>query len=144
MLIPLLSAVLAACATGAAPTAAPTASPSIATPAVTIEPTGTPAATLVPVPSQLLGRWRAEFAANDVAVLEITERTYSIARESSGKGRLELDGDALLFSHGTLCTGDGRYAWTQTGETLHFESIGQDECPGRATSLDGVTYVRLD
>jgi hypothetical protein len=146
MVFSLLSAMamLAACASAAAPTAAPTANPSIATPAVTIEPTGTPVATLVPVPSELVGQWRAEFTANDFVLLEIKERAYSIVREASGQGRLELDGDALVFSHGSLCTGEGRYAWTLTGETLHFDSIGRDDCPGRESSLDGATYVRLD
>jgi hypothetical protein len=141
MVILLLSAVVAACASTAVPTATPTGSPVIATPALTIEPTGTPEPTLASVPAELLGTWQADFGGGDVAILRIKERAYAITREGSATGRLEPDDGALLFSHSDLCTGEGRYAWTLEGDALHLESIGTDACPGRQKSLDGVTYV---
>ena len=116
----------------------------IATPSVTLEPTDAPVATPVSFPAELIGKWRAEISADDIIVLDIKAGSYSIAREASAKGRLELDGAALIFSHGTLCTGDGRYSWTVTGDTLQFKLIGPDACPGRETSIDGVTYVRVN
>jgi hypothetical protein len=144
MLIPLLSAVLAACAPAAAPSVAPTGSPAIATPIVTIEPTARTEPTPEPIPADLLGKWQAEFAEGDVAVLELKEHAFSIVRFGSANGRLELDDGALLFSHSSLCAGEGRYAWTLDGDTLQLESIGTDACEGREKSLDGATYVRLD
>ena len=147
MLFPLLGVLLAACATGTAATGAP----SLATPIATIEPTGTPVATIAvpvatsePVPAELLGKWRSEFAEGDVAVLTIKEDAFLLERMALANGWLELDDGALLFSHSSLCIGEGRYDWKLSGETLVLESIGTDECDGRSKSLDGVTYIRVE
>lgn len=149
VLLPLLLAgVVAACASTASPTAAPTASPAMATaemtPVATIAPTGSPAPKPGLVPAQLIGKWQADFGGGDLAVLQLKEQSFSIVREGSANGRLELIDGALLFSHSSLCSGDGRYTWTLDGDKLHLESIGTDQCDGRAKSLNGVAYIRLN
>jgi hypothetical protein len=50
----------------------------------------------------------------------------------------------LDFYGGDPCSGRGSYDWSTDGETLTFRLIGEDECPGRATVLDGYTYTRPD
>lgn len=144
----MLSGVLAACAPAAAtppPVAqspAPTAS--VATASLATEaPSAVPAATAQPLPSELIGKWLSEQSTADIPIdLEIKQGSYSISHLELARGRLEVDGDALVFSHGSLCAGNGRYSWSVDGNELTFQSIEPDECPGRAAGLDGVTYTR--
>ena len=136
--------VAAACSPVGAPGAssgltAVTATPS---PAASIEAAASESPTQAPLPAELLGRWQVELSPGDTLTLEIKDGAYGIRRSGadSGRGRLELDGDALVFSHSTICAGEGRYAWSLHGGELHLTSIAPDACPTRAGLIEGQSF----
>jgi hypothetical protein len=140
-----LGVALAACAP-----AAPTLPPVSPSPAPTARlaseaPTAAPAVTPQPLPAEIIGKWQSELSTEELPIdLEIKQGSYSLFHLSMARGRLEVDGDGLAFSHSTQCAGEGRYRWLVEGNELTFQSIEPDECPGRAAGLDGITYTRLD
>jgi hypothetical protein len=91
-----------------------------------------------------VGRWRALLGPNDVSVLTMTGSSYSIARFGTGSGPINVEGDVIRFLNSSLCDGVGEYRWSIDGESLQFDSLEADQCPGRADALDGRTYKRLD
>lgn len=138
-----LSAALCACAPAAAtlspvsPGPAPTAS------LAPENPSEAPGVTAQPLPDEIIGKWHSELSTDDLPIdLEIKQGSYSLFHLSMARGRLEVDGDGLVFSHGSLCTGVGRYSWSVEGNELTFQSMAPDECPGRAAGLDGITFTR--
>lgn len=144
ILVILLGLSAAACTQAGAPsaTAGPTALPPSIVAATQAALTDAPAATAVPLPAGLAGKWKVELAPGDIATLELGPGFYVIERGDSGRGRLEADGSTLVLSHGTKCAGEGRYAWTITAGALHLQSSTPDACPGRAQSIDGQTFAR--
>jgi len=105
----------------------------------TLPPQPTPAH---PAPPELVGEWVAEVAEDDVIRLELTEKAFDITRFGTANGRIEVFDDEIVFSHSSLCVGDGRYTWTVSGDTLSFESVTPDECPDRAKSIDGIEFTQ--
>jgi hypothetical protein len=117
-------------ATALPPSVAPTAAPTAEPPAPTL---------LNAAPAEMISRWTS-----DVAKVDITATKLAISGvDFPTSMRLEVFGQELVLSHGTLCAGDGRYRWTIEGDTLRFEPIGPDNCERRQKSFDGVTYTRL-
>jgi hypothetical protein len=113
-----------------APTEVPTAEPPAPTP---------PNA----APAEMIGKWTTELSNGDVATLDITATKIAISGvDFPTTMRLEVFGQELVVSHGSLCAGDGRYRWSIEGDTLRFESIGPDACDRRQPSFDGVAYTR--
>jgi hypothetical protein len=140
-----LSVVLAACAPAAATLPPVTPSPAPTASRATADPSTTPAVTAKPLPAEIIGKWESELSTEDLPIdLEIKQGSYSLFHLSMARGRLGVDGDGLVFSNSTLCTGTGRYRWSVEGNELTFESIEPDECQGRAAGLDGITFTRLD
>jgi hypothetical protein len=95
-----------------------------------------------PAPPELVGRWAAEISEDDVIRLELTDRGFEIYRFGSASGRIEVFGDEIVFSHSSLCSGEGRYRWSVEGQTLLFASIEPDVCDGRSKSLDDIEFTR--
>jgi hypothetical protein len=109
-----------------APTAAPTAEPPAQTP-------------LNPAPAQMISRWTS-----DVATVDITATKLAISEvDFPTSMRLEVVGQELVLSHGSLCGDEGRYRWSIEGDTLRLEPIGPDPCDRRQPYFDGVTYTRV-
>ena len=124
-----------------APSAAPTVLPSASS-----APTATPPAPtlLNPAPDQMLGKWRAKLADDDIITLNIGPTGIRITRFFTSAIRLEVFGDEAVLSHSNLCEGAGRYRWAIDGETLRFDSVSPDPCDGRQKSFDGVTFTRVE
>lgn len=142
----LLGLVALACAPVGAPVASsgPTAVPTTASPATSTQTATNAVSTRPPLPAELLGRWQVELSAADTLTLEIKDGAYVITRSGadSGRGRLELVGETLVFSHSTICAGEGRYTWAIDGGKLQLASIAPDACPTRAGLIDGQSFSR--
>jgi hypothetical protein len=135
---------LAGCTQVARPSDRSTPEP--ASPAATVRPTSAAVPTpAFPAPAELQGTWRAVIGQDEVT-LRIRETSYSISRvtagfPATGNGRVEVDGDEIVFSGSNRCAddGDGRYQWAIDGDVLRFTSLAPDPC---ARPLDGVEYTR--
>lgn len=148
----LLSLGLAACGQAANEGGVATTSPQSAASAVTnATPTGTVRPTAVaqptpqfPAPPELQGTWHGIVAEGDEVTLRIRETSYTISRvtagfPATGNGRVEVDGDEIVFSRSNRCAGDGRYRWSIEGDVLRFAPIASDPC---ARPFDGIDYTR--
>jgi len=120
-------------------------------PAPTEQPTAVPAPTPeFPAPAELQGTWEAVSDSGSDLVLVIRETGYRLTQSSaaigsqSATGRVEVDGDEIVFSNATACTGDGRYRWSIESGVLRFEPIGEDACPGRTGSMADTEYSRAE
>jgi hypothetical protein len=144
ILLALLVAV--ACSPAGPPGASPvlTVVPATASPAASIQAPASEAPTRAPLPADLVGRWQVELSPGDTLTLELKDGAYVISRSGadSGRGRLELDGDTLVFSHSTICAGEGRYAWSIEAGELQLTSIAPDACPSRAGLIEGQSFSR--
>jgi hypothetical protein len=136
---------VAAAPSSAPPSAAP---PSLAPPATT-DPTASPAASAeasVPpdaAPIELQGTWANEGGTPNLRLL-IGPVTYRITRDgNTGSGSISVNGDVIRFMAGTICDRDGDYRWTIDGGVLTLDPVEPDGCPGRARSLEDVSYVLL-
>ena len=68
---------------------------------------------------------------------------YTVSRGVSHSGQAEAEGDIVTLTStcgDSSITGTGRYRWTLSGDRLHFELVGRDECGGRAEHLEDATY----
>jgi hypothetical protein len=140
-----LSVALVACAPASATLLPASPSPAATASLATENPSAAPAVTAQPLPAEIIGKWESELSTEDLPIdLEIKQGSYSLFHLSMARGRLAVDGDRLVFSNSTLCTGTGRYRWSVEGNELTFESTEPDECPGRAAGLDGIVFTRLD
>ena len=134
----------AACTASNASTPTPE---SVVSPSLTASPLASAAP---PIPTQLVGEWTTDI---DGDTWNLTLRALraggsyliDIQRGAvSHHGAISVDGNTLDFFGGDPCSERGSYDWSTDGETLTFSSIGEDQCPGRATVLDGLTYTRRD
>ena len=98
---------------------------------------------LNPAPAEMLGKWTAEFAQDDIAEITITPTGIKIVGFGGSDVRLEVTGDELALSHSQLCDGVGRYRWSIEGDKLRFDSIQPDPCDFRGKRFDGITYTRV-
>ena len=81
----------------------------------------------------------------EVVILTVDEVRYSTGGPfGPASGSISVEGDVITFFKSTECDGMGAYRWTIEGDSLLLESIGSDDCPGRAHALAGETYTRLD
>jgi len=119
------------------------------------QPTERPSVTLAPTPEfaappELRGTWEAVSDSGSNLVLVIRDTGYRLTQSStaigsqSATGRVEVDGDEIVFSNATVCNGDGRYRWSIEDDVLRFEPIGSDACPGRTGSVAGTAYARAE
>ena len=78
----------------------------------------------------------------DPVTLTLNGNSYTISRGSAaGGGRISVEGDIIVFSGSSLCSGVGTYRWTIDGNTLILEvTEAGDPCSGRRPVLDGVVY----
>lgn len=103
-----------------------------------------------PTPPELQGTWEAVSDSGSDLVLVIRDTGYRLTQSStaigsqSASGRVEVDGDEIVFSNATVCNGDGRYRWSIEDDVLRFEPIGSDACPGRTGSMVGTAYTRTE
>lgn len=108
-------------------------------------PTPSPTLDKLAVPSALVGTWRTQLAPGDVAQLSLSGRAYTINRSFEGPvhGKVAVEGERITFSASDFCpNGKGVYQWAIEGDKLTLNSIQPDECPGRATAIDGQTFTR--
>jgi hypothetical protein len=62
---------------------------------------------------------------------------------AAGAGAVEVHGDEIVFSHGSICVGIGHYRWAIDAKgVLTLAPMPADECPGRARGLVGIDYTR--
>lgn len=156
----MLTLLLGSCAGPTGPSAAtsiapPTASSAPSSVAATGTPVPTPEATATTVPTpepslpsdaapiELQGTWADRDDPANLRLL-IEPVRYRITRSGeSGAGAVSVTDDVIRFSKGNLCPDVGEYRWTLKGDVLSFTPVGPDGCPGRARSIEGITYVRL-
>jgi hypothetical protein len=98
-------------------------------------------------PSELQGTWllASEYAAGPVR-LYIRETTYTVSAGAAVTGDIAVEGNMIEFTArcgGTGPEGHGRYRWRLSGDTLHLDLVGKDECTGRSAVLEDATYRRL-
>ncbi len=129
----LLLVASAACSTPSAPSV--TASHS--TPSVE-------ASERAPIPDELVGDWESQKGTDPVILTIQASGAYGVKRGvARGMGAMAAVNDRQLdFFGGDPCPERGSYEWTIEGDTLTFTPVGEDECPGRAAVLDGLTYTR--
>jgi hypothetical protein len=144
----LLSITLIACAQDVSQGSPPAPS---GPPQPTERPSATPAPTPeYPAPAELQATWEAVSDSGSDLVLVIRETGYRLTQSStaigsqSTNGRIEVDGDEILFSNATACAGEGRYRWAIENDVLRFEPIGTDDCPGRTDSMADTEYSRAE
>jgi hypothetical protein len=112
-----------------------------------VEPSPTPSAEAseaAPIPDELIGDWESR-KGTDTVILTLQESgAYRVKRGvARGMGAMSaVNARQLDFFGGDPCPYRGSYEWTIEGETLTFTPLGEDECPGRAAVLDGLTYTR--
>ena len=131
----------AACTASNAPT--PTPEP-LAFPSLTAGPSASAA---LPIPPELVGEWTTEIDGGTWNVTLQAAGAYLVQPQrgaGSHVGAISFDGNNLDFFGGDPCSNRGSYDWATDGETLTFRSIGEDQCPGRATVLDGHTLTRRE
>jgi hypothetical protein len=68
-----------------------------------------------------------------------------VSAGASHQGQIEVTGNVIKFT--SICgdsqvEGSGRYRRRISGEKLHLDLIGEDECGGRSTVLEDATYRR--
>lgn len=111
-------------------------------------PTASPSASAaLPIPAELVGEWTTEIEGQTWIVTLQAAGAYLVQPQrgaGSHVGGISFDGNNLNFFGGDPCSNRGSYDWSTDGNTLTFRSIGGDECPGRATVLDGHTLTRRD
>jgi len=132
-LIPLLPLVASAgCSAASSPSRALSATPSAE------------ASEALPIPDELVGDWQSQ-KGTDPVILTIGENGYYRVKRgpAHGMGAMSAaNARQVDFFGGDPCPYRGSYEWTIEGETLTFTPVGEDECPGRAAVLDGLTYTR--
>jgi hypothetical protein len=137
----LVFAFAAACTASNAPTPTPEA-------VVSPSPTASPSTSAAPaIPDDLVGEWTTEIGVETWNLTLRASGSYLVDIQRgavSHDGAISVDGNKLNFFGGDPCSERGSYDWSTEGGTLTFSVIGQDECPGRATVLDGLIYTRSD
>ena len=99
---------------------------------------------LATAPPELIGRWRAAVGQGEFVTLTIDAGRYLTGGPfGAASGGITVEGDVITFLKSTQCDGTGAYRWSLDGDSLHLESIGTDECPGRAFALADQTYTRV-
>jgi len=112
-----------------------------------VAPSPTPSAEAseaVPIPADLVGDWESQKGTDPVILTLRQNGSYSVKRGvARGMGAMRAaNATQLDFYGGDPCPERGSYEWTIEGETLTFTPVGEDECPGRAAILKGLTYTR--
>jgi len=122
----------AACSASGTPSVAPSPTPSAE------------ASEAVPIPAELVGDWESQKGTDPVILTLRQNGSYSVKRGvARGMGAMRAaNATQLDFYGGDPCPERGSYEWTIEGETLTFTPVGEDECPGRAAILKGLTYTR--
>jgi hypothetical protein len=98
-----------------------------------------------PIPDELVGDWESRKGTDPVVLTLQESGAYRVKRGvAQGMGTMAAVSDRQLdFFGGDPCPERGSYEWTIEGDTLTFTPVGEDECPGRAAVLDGLTYTRV-
>ena len=108
--------------------------------------TGTTTASKNALPADLVGTWRlVKPNPGDVVRLYLRPNAYTVSRGFAHAGQAEAKADVLTLTSvcgGSTVTGVGRYRWTLSGDKLHFEPFGKDECTGRTEVFEDATYER--
>ena len=81
----------------------------------------------------------------DVVRLYLRPNAYTLSRGFAHTGQAQAEGDVLTLTSTcgeSTATGTGRYRWTLSGDTLHLELVGKDECSGRPDAFDDATDER--
>jgi hypothetical protein len=115
------------------------------TPSVGSSPTpSAEASEAVAIPDELIGDWESRKGTDPVVLTLMESGAYRVKRGlARGMGAMAAVNDRQLdFFGGDPCPERGSYEWTIEGDTLTFTAVGEDECPGRAAVLDGLTYTR--
>ena len=68
----------------------------------------------------------------------------SIIPPHHGAFSVSADGTQLEFFGSYPCMDRGSYEWSIDGGKLTFTAIGEDECRGRQSILDPLTYTRRE
>ena len=99
----------------------------------------------LPIPDELVGDWESRKGTDPVILTLEGNGDYRVKRGvAQGMGAMSAaNARQLDFFGGDPCPDRGSYEWTIEGETLTFTPVGEDECPGRAAVLDGLTYTRV-
>jgi hypothetical protein len=97
-----------------------------------------------PIPDELVGDWESRKGTDPVILTLQESGAYRVKRGlARGMGAMAaVSVRQLDFFGGDPCPERGSYEWTIEGDTLTFTPLGEDECPGRAAVLDGLTYTR--
>jgi hypothetical protein len=97
----------------------------------------------VPIPDEFVGDWESRKGTDPVILTLGGNGYYPVKRgPAHGMGAMSVSNARQLdFFGGDPCPYRGSYEWTIEGETLTFTPVGEDECPGRAAVLDGLTYT---
>jgi hypothetical protein len=133
---PMVSSAPSPAPSAAAPTPVPT-------PAETPMPTPEPSLPADAAPPELLGTWANREDSANLRLL-IQPVAYRITRfGNSGSGALSVTGDVIRFSDSNICPGTGEYRWSLADGILTFDPIAPDECPGRASGIEGISFVLL-
>jgi hypothetical protein len=116
---------------------APSATTSHSTPSVE-------ASARAPIPDELIGDWESRKGTDPVILTLQESGAYRVKRGlARAMGAMAAVGDRQLdFFGGDPCPERGSYEWAIEGDTLILTPVGEDECPGRAAVLDGLTYTR--
>jgi hypothetical protein len=138
VVVPALILVASACST-AGPQSAP---------AVQTSPTSTSSAEAsetAAVPDELVGEWEGQKGSDPVLLILQRDGSYFvrvIVPPHRGAFSASADGTLLEFFGGYPCMDRGSYEWAVEGDTLTFTVVGEDQCPGRQSILDPLTFTR--
>jgi hypothetical protein len=99
---------------------------------------------LATAPPELIVRWRAAVGQGEIVILTITAAGYATGGGfGPASGSITVEGDVITFLKSDQCDGMGAYRWSIDGDSLHLESIGPDDCLGRAHALADQTHTRV-
>jgi hypothetical protein len=137
---PVVLLATAACSAASTQIVAPSPSSPASTPSAA-------ASVRVEVPDELVGEWESQ-KGSDRVLLTLNKNGSYFARiiipPHHGAFSVSADGTQLEFFGSYPCMDRGSYEWSIDGGKLTFTVVGEDECRGRQSILDPLTYTRRE